>query len=102
MANFANIPPKRKIPVIKKDWQKFYAEQRSLMMDIIEEEGTIGQARLKIKCDWDDGTFFRRKAEIIELFPGFINWNRNSKIFTWIKPKKIDTPLTEKQLEKSA
>jgi len=82
------------------DYQKKYAEQRTQFLDVIEEEGTIGQARLKIRLGWGDGIFNRRKAEIIELFPGFINWNSNTKIYTWLK-STIDKPLTEETLEKS-
>ena len=99
MANYKNIPPRRKKVVEPKDYRKFYAEKRSEMLDIIEKEGTIGQALLKIKLGWGDGTYNRRKAEVIELFPGYINWNSHTKIFTWLKGE-IDKPLTEKTLEK--
>jgi len=99
MANFSNVPPRRKVPKIKMDYQKHYAQLRSQFLDIIEEEGTIGQAHLKIKLGWGDGVYNRRKAEVLELFPGFINWNSKTKIFTWLKAE-IDQPLTEKEIEK--
>ena len=82
------------------DYQKKYSEQRTQFLDVIEEEGTIGEARLKIKLGWGDGTFNRRKAEVLELFPGFINWNPHTKIYTWLK-STIDKPLTEETMEKS-
>jgi len=99
MANFKNVPPRHRKPREQKDYSKIYAELRSDMLDIIEKEGTIGQALLKIKLGWGDGTYNRRKAEIIELFTGFINWNSKTKIFTWIKQGEIEQPLTEKTKE---
>jgi len=101
LANFKNIPLRHRKPVVSKDYRKIYAELRSDMLDIIEQEGTIGQALLKIKLGWGDGTYNRRKAEIIELFSGFVNWNSHTKIFTWIKQGTIDKPLTEKTIEDS-
>ncbi len=99
MANLKNVPPRHRKPVEQKDYSKIYADLRSDMLDIIEQEGTIGQALLKIKLKWGDGTFNRRKAEVIELFPGFINWNSKTKIFTWIKQGEIEQPLTEQTKE---
>jgi len=99
MANFKNVPPRRRKPVEHKDYSKIYADLRSDMLDIIEKEGTIGQALLKIKLKWGDGIYNRRKAEVIELFPGFINWNSKTKIFTWIKQGEIEQPLTEQTKE---
>ena len=38
MPGYANIPPKRKVPKIPVDYMKLYAEQRAVLLDIIEEE----------------------------------------------------------------
>jgi len=99
LANFANIPTRHRKPVETRDYRKFYADKRNEMLDMIEKEGTIGQALLKIKLGWGDGMFKVRKSEIIELFPGFINWNSKTKIFTWIKQGEIEQPLTEQTKE---
>ena len=106
MANYKNVPPRRRKPREIKDYRKIYAGLRSQMLDLIEKEGTIGQANLKIKLGWGDGTYNRRKAEVIELNGSgatennkVIAWNPNTKIFTWIKQGEIEQPLTEKTKE---
>ena len=99
LVHLSNVPPKHKKPVEIKDYRKYYADKRAEMMDLIEKEGTIGQALLKIKLGWGDGMYKVRKSEIIELFPGFISWNSHTKIFTWIKQGEIEQPLTEQTKE---
>ena len=66
MTHFANIPPKRKIRIII-DYTKKYAEQRAVLVDIIEENVTIGKALLKLKSGFGDGTFNRRLEDMLEL-----------------------------------
>jgi len=94
MANFANIPPKRKVKIIV-DYNKLYAEQRAVLVDIIEKEVTIGKSLLRIKSGYGDGTFNRRLADVLELNAS-INYNRKTKILTDTKAQ-IDKPLIEKE-----
>jgi len=99
MANYANIPPKRKLPKVYVDYVKKYAEQRAILLDIIESEVTIGQALLQIKSGFGDGIFNRRIAELKQLFT-HIHYNSHTKLFTDTSVK-IDKPLTESEVEKS-
>jgi len=93
MANYANIPPKRK-GKIKVDYSKLYAEQRAVLVDIIEENVTIGKALLKLKSGFGDGTFNRRLEDMFELNKSIV-YNRKTKIFTDTKAQ-IDKPLIQK------
>jgi len=94
MAHYANIPPKKKVK-IKVDYNKLYAEQRAVLVDIIESEVTIGKSLLRVKSGYGDGTFNRRLADVLELNAS-INYNRKTKIFTDTKAQ-IDKPLIEKE-----
>jgi len=94
MTHYANIPPKRKIK-IKVDYNKLYAEQRAVLVDIIEKEVTIGKSLLRIKSGYGDGTFNRRLADVLELNKS-IDYNRKTKILTDTKAE-IDKPLIEKE-----
>jgi len=98
MAHYANIPPKKKVR-IKIDYRKLYAEQRAVLVDIIENEVTIGKALLKLKSGFGDGTFNRRSEELLQLRPQFV-YNRKNKIYTDTKAE-IDKPLIESEVEKS-
>jgi len=98
MPRFSNIPPKRKIK-IKVDYNKLYAEQRAVLVDIIEKEVTIGKSLLRIKSCFGDGTFNRRLADVLELNKS-IDYNRKTKILTDTKTE-IDKPLIESEVEKS-
>jgi len=98
MANYANIPPKRKVR-INIDYRKLYAEQRAVLVDIIENEVTIGRALLQMKSGFGDGTFNRRAREVPQLIT-HINYNTKNQIFTDTKAQ-IDKPLIESEVEKS-
>jgi len=76
MPRFSNIPPKRKIKIIV-DYNKKYAEQRAVLVDIIEKEVTIGKSLLRIKSGYGDGTFNRRLADVLELNASIV-YNRKS------------------------
>ena len=97
MTHFANIPPKRKIRIII-DYTKKYAEQRAVLVDIIEENVTIGKALLKLKSGFGDGTFNRRSEELLQLRPQFV-YNRKNKIYTDTNAE-IDKPLIQTKVEK--
>jgi len=97
LANYKNIPPRHRRPREIKDYRKIYADKRNEMLDVIEKNGTIGEAHLKIKLGWGDGMYKARKSEIIQLHSQELNWNSHTKIFTWLE---IDKPLTEETLEK--
>jgi len=99
MPGYANIPPKRKVPKIPVDYMKLYAEQRAVLLDIIEEEGEIGKALLQIKSGFANGTFDRRLAELLQLQTSII-YNRKTKLCIDTK-HKIDKPLIESEVEKS-
>jgi len=98
LTHFANIAPKRK-ERIKVDYNKLYAEQRAVLVDIIEKEVTIGKSLLRIKSGFGDGTFNRRLADVLELNKS-IDYNRKTKILTDTKAE-IDKPLIESEVEKS-
>jgi len=98
MPRFSNIPPKRKVKIIV-DYAKRYAEQRAVLVDIIESEVTIGKSLLRVKSGYGDGIFNRRLADVLELNASIV-YNRKTKILTDTKAQ-IDKPLIESEVEKS-
>ncbi len=99
MPRFSNIPPRRKAVKINIDYVKLYADQRTVLADIIEDEGTIGKALLQIKSGFANGTFDRRLSELLQLQTSII-YNRKTKLCIDTK-HKIDKPLIESEVEKA-
>ena len=72
-----------------KDWSNILRDRRMEFMDVIEEHGSIGGARLQNLLHYGDGTFYRTKKAVLELYPEDIHYNKRTKLFTTIKAEII-------------
>jgi len=72
-----------------KDWKLIQQDRRMQFIDLIEEHGSIGRAKLQNLLGWGDGVFERTKRAVLELYSEDVHFNKRTKLFTAIKAEII-------------
>lgn len=80
---------------MSKDWEVILQQRRMDFMDLIEKNGSIGQAKLQNLLGWGDGKFERTKRAVLELYPEEVFFNKRTKLYAIIRAEEKQLQLGE-------